>query len=114
MKNVASRMESIQNLQFYRVSELYEREFFSEEMNQLKYSFRRCLQTAVMLPTYLGHRFVKELQCDIYRGAETYYEMNLAFYMNSTVSPAVSCPASKVCGKVWALEAMADTFQHKV
>lgn len=61
----------------------YLEQFLQEEMHQLQNALRRCTGSAVVLPTYLALRFIKNMErkgyTSVYRGSETYLDMSLAF-----------------------------------
>lgn len=61
----------------------FDRQFLQQESDILRNSLKKCSKSAVVIPTYLGYKFVKQLVKEgidhVYQGAETYYEMNLVF-----------------------------------
>lgn len=87
--NVANQVDKYDQFDDVDLEEELYRQFLFMEMDSLQNELKKCQKSAVVLPTYVGHQVVKQLEeqghHDVYQGLEKYYETSVVFNIRGAI-----------------------------
>lgn len=106
LQDVINQVEIVQEQSGSDLEQKFYKRFFENELTALQGYLKKCGKSAVVLPTYLGYKFVKQLEANgynnVYQGGEKYYELNIAFEMTGVFPRYLVLRAkhAEICG-IW-------------